>query len=75
MIQCIECPCGKIFAGAVEPHCYTDKDWQRNMRKDVSKGCKVSLKEGNTFTLENCTCKNMNPANKEVTDLNQLSLF
>ena len=75
MIQCIECPCGKIFAGAIEPHCYTDKDWQKDMRNYVSKGCKVSLKQSRTFELENCTCKDTNPESKIFVDKNQLSLF
>lgn len=35
--------CGKIFAACREPECYTDKDWHRNLRKDVKDGHKVEM--------------------------------
>lgn len=72
MRQCIECVCGKTFAACAEPYCYSDVDWQREMRSYVSKGCKVVLRDKNTLILENCTCKNFTP---EETDKNQLKLF
>ncbi len=38
MIQVIKCKCGSIFAAAAEPHCYSDAEWQREMRKYIKKG-------------------------------------
>lgn len=72
MIQVIKCPCGKIFAACCEPECYSDAEWQKNMRGYVKKGCKPEMIEhGSGWEFEKCTCKNMKPAPKEV----QTSLF
>lgn len=72
MVQCINCPCGKTFAAAAEPHCYKDADWQKEMRNYVKKGCTVKMAEQQSWEFEKCTCPNMKPVkiNEE-----QLSLF
>ena len=68
MIQCIKCKCGKIFAACLEPHCYTDSDWTKELAKYVKKGCTVEMKERGNWTMESCDCDK-----KEVNN-NQLSL-
>ena len=30
-VQVIICKCGAKFAACVEPDCYTDKDWLKNL--------------------------------------------
>ena len=63
-VQIIKCPCGEKFAACRVPECYEDAEWQRNMRAYVKKGCTVEVADKlNNFG--NCTCKNMNPKNKE----------
>lgn len=47
--------CGKVFAAASEPYCYTDKEWQKDLRKYVSNGCTVEMVE--SFEFGNCECK------------------
>lgn len=60
--QCISCPCGKMFAACLEPECYSDADWQKDMRNYVKKGCSVSMTdEPIAGKFEKCTCPNMKP--------------
>ena len=56
MIQIIYCPkCGSGFAGCVEPECYTDNNWIKEMKKYIKQGYKVKTVE--KYSLEKCTCK------------------
>lgn len=58
MIQMITCKCGSIFAACLEPDCYTDKDWIKNLAKYVKKGCTIKMISHNTgFQFEQCKCK------------------
>ena len=58
MIQVIKYKCcGKTFAACAEPYCYTDKDWQKDLRKYVLEGHTVSMQEKSDFRLDSCTCK------------------
>ncbi len=42
MIQVIRYKCcNKIYAAAVEPHCYTDKEWMNDVRKSALDGDKI----------------------------------
>ena len=71
MIQVIKCKCGSIFAAAAEPNCYSDAEWQREMRKYIKKGCTVEMTNNHEWKFEHCTCEK--PSKKK--DKNQLSLF
>ena len=71
MIQVIKCKCGKIFSACSEPECYTDEDYQKNLREDIKRGCTVEMVENGTWFFEKCTCEN---TTTEI-DKNQLSLF
>ena len=53
--QTIACHCGKIFAGCMEPYCYTDKQWMKDVRKYALKGYTIGLQPPG-FKLEQCTC-------------------
>lgn len=68
--QVIKCVCGSIFAGCVVPECYTEVEWQRDMRKYVKKGCTVELKENGRWKFEICICNK-----KGEKDLKQLQIF
>ncbi len=58
MIQVIKYKCcGKIFAACREPECYTDIDWQRNLRKDVRLGHTVEMIPNGTMQFGKCECK------------------
>lgn len=68
-VQLIKCKCGKIFAACIEPDCYTDKVWLKNMRKYVIKGCSVEMASSSkSFRFEKCTC------NDKKGNLNQVKL-
>jgi len=69
--QCITCKCGKTFAACVEPYCYTEKEWQKDLRKYVLEGCTVDMREAEAFVFEKCICK----SEKQKEDPNQKSLF
>lgn len=56
LIQVIKCKCGKTFAACCEPECYTDKDWQKDVRNYVKKGCTVEMREAGQWNFERCTC-------------------
>lgn len=71
-VQVIKCKCGSIIAGCMEPDCYEDSDWQRDMRKYVRKGYTVGVVECANIKLERCKCKEVK--NKEKSE-SQLSLF
>ena len=73
MVQAIRCKCGVIFAGCVEPYCYQDVEWQRNMRKYVSDGCTVEMSP-NDIRLGQCSCEKKVKKNRKY-DPNQLTLF
>ena len=56
MVQAIICMCGARFAACVEPHCYTDADWQKDVRKYVKRGCTIKMIDASSFRLEKCNC-------------------
>ncbi len=57
-VQIIKCKCGKTFAACIEPECYTEAEWMRDLRKYVKGGCSVSLvASGKDFQFEKCECK------------------
>lgn len=50
--------CGKVFAACVEPDCYTDSDWQKELRKYVLRGDVVDLIDSSTgLNLSKCECE------------------
>lgn len=62
MIQVIKRKCCQtIFAGCREPECYTDKDWQKDVRKYSLEGCKIEMIEKGTFSFGKCECKKAEP--------------
>ena len=55
MIQVVKYKCcGSGFAACVEPECYTNKDWLKNLKQYVKEGHKVEMVE--SFTFEICKC-------------------
>jgi hypothetical protein len=72
MIQIIKCKCGKTFAAATEPHCYSDADWQRDTRKYIKRGCTVEMVDHHEWKFEECVCETPAKAKKNP---NQLELF
>lgn len=56
MIQVIECKCGKVIAGCAVLYCYTNKQWQEDLREYVKQGCTVSLVEDDKVQFGQCTC-------------------
>lgn len=72
MIQVIrhKC-CNKIYAASIEPHCYTDKEWMKDVRKAALQGDKIEMIEsGTNWKFEKCACKE-----EAIQDKNQTVLF
>lgn len=67
--QVVICKCGSKFAACVEPNCYTQKEWLKDLRKYVQEGCTVEMIEATEFKFERCKCE------KEKIDVNQTELF
>lgn len=70
MVQLIRCKCGKVFAAAAEPHCYSDAEWQKEMRKYIKRGCTVEMSNNNDWKFEQCVCETI-----PKKDPRQLELF
>lgn len=72
MIQVIKKKCcGSVFAACVEPDCYTDKYWLKNLKKYVNRGDKVEMVENGTLQWGGkCKCNEV-----EVTKIEQPELF
>ena len=70
-VQTINCgSCNATFAACVEPECYSDADWQRDLRKYTKQGAKVELVDSGEFRFTSCHCDK-----KKKKDPNQLTLF
>jgi hypothetical protein len=48
--------CNTIFASCVEPECYIDRDWLKELKTYVKAGCHIDILECKTFTFESCVC-------------------
>lgn len=57
MIQVVKKKCcGAIFAACLEPHCYTDKEWLKELKKYVNRGDKVEVIKKEDFKFGGCEC-------------------
>ena len=69
MIQVIKCKCGRIFASCQEPECWTDEEWQQDVRENVIKGNSIEMVKQGEWKFESCVC-----GNKEEGDPLQLEI-
>lgn len=53
-IQVLKCKCGAKYAACVEPYCYEDIDWLKEMGKCLKEGGIIEMSE--TFRFERCKC-------------------
>ncbi len=72
--EVVTCPCGKIFAAAVQPY-NQDTKWKAGLIKYQKAGCTVSLVSTKGVTVEKCTCPNMKPKKPEPAKVIPLTLF
>lgn len=57
MVQVVKCQkCDSIFAACAAPFCYTDKEWQKDLRKYAKRGDKVDL-IATPIELKGCDCR------------------
>ena len=70
-VQVIKCKCGAVFAACMEPHCYTETEWMRDLRKYVKQGCTVDViyNDSTKSLFGKCTC------DKKKDDKNEPTLF
>jgi hypothetical protein len=81
--QIVRCHCGNVFAACTEPECYTDIDWQRDVRKYIKGGCTVetvtSEEVKEAFASGSCKCDKTGKKKKEPIAIaiieNQQKLF
>ena len=62
--------CNEIFAACIEPYCYSESDWQKDLRKYIKQGHKVEMIKGGVEFGE-CKCIKI----KKVENANQIKLF
>ena len=71
--QIVRCPdCNNIFAAYLAPHCYTDAEWARDLRKYAKQGMIIDT-VNTPVTIQMCTCVKKAKARKKADD--QPSLF
>lgn len=58
--QIIKCQHGRVFAACMEPECYKDKSWLRDVRRYANGSCTVHIVESNSFRFELCDCDKYN---------------
>ncbi len=56
--QVIKCKCGKISGGSVEPYCYTDTVWIKEVGKAIKDGYEIDFISVDNFNIEDCICRN-----------------
>jgi len=70
--------CGGVFAGCVEPYCFEDSDWMKELRKYSKAGFKIEMLDvGFNFKHDN-GCPNSGTNKTELPapiDPNQIKLF
>lgn len=51
--------CDEIYAMCIEPHCYTSKDWQKDLKLAVKDGDRIEMVDLKDAKLGNCrgNCK------------------
>lgn len=49
--------CNTTYAACIEPHCYIDKDWLKDLRKSALRGDIVQMVESKDFAFRPCQCK------------------
>lgn len=71
-IQVIKCKCGSTFSGCCEPECYTDKDYLKELKRYIEKGCTVDMVDKGKFDYQPCRCNT--PKEKEPENPSQLKI-
>lgn len=62
MVQVIKYKCcDKVFAACIEPECYTEKTWLKELRKYVLRGDKVEVVDNASIDWGKCECKTKEP--------------
>lgn len=49
--------CGEIFAACTEPECYTESDWQKNLREYAKRGEIIEIVESGSVRMSKCKCE------------------
>jgi hypothetical protein len=50
-IQVLVCKCGAKYAACIDPYCYTDKDWLKDLKKHIKDGGTVEMSDSESFTI------------------------
>lgn len=58
--------CNTIFAGCVEPHCYTDDDWLDSLKEYIENGCVVEYVDADKgLRFQECKCDKTQEGNNK----------
>jgi hypothetical protein len=49
--------CGEVYAVCIEPHCYTSRDWLKDVRQAVKDGDGIEMVDIADAKLSSCKCK------------------
>ena len=55
-IQVLKCKCGATYAACIEPDCYEDTEWLKDLGKCLKDGGTVEMSDTLTFRFEKCKC-------------------
>ena len=55
-IQVLLCKCGAKYAACIEPDCYIDNDWLKDLKKHIKDGGTVEMSDSESFRFEQCKC-------------------
>lgn len=57
--QAVFCKCGSLVAAAMAPHCYEDKEWQKDIRQFSKDGYEIKMVDPEVvrLTLSGCKCE------------------
>ena len=55
--QLVKCKCGQIIAACLEPECYLDREWKKDLTNYVKRGYIIDLRETGDWQFGKCICK------------------
>lgn len=55
-IQVLVCKCGAKYAACVEPNCYEDSEWLKDLGKCLKDGGTIEMSDSQFFRFEKCKC-------------------
>jgi hypothetical protein len=75
-VQVIKCKCGSVIAACLEPECYQEVEWMRELRRYSKEGYDIEMINKEDFKFGKCKCNNKeDTTTKQSISPKQLKLF